>query len=189
MAKKSIYLLLYIILVTLTFNNAYSAITILGKGEATLCYHGAKFGYEGRSSIQHCKNALRDLSLSPRNRAATYVNMGILYNNSSQPDKALATFEKASDYYNVQSEAVLNSGNSYYIKKEYHKALEFYNKSFELGIKDKSAVFFNIGLVYEKLNNIEKAIFHYKKAIELRPEFLTYFEKKIQLVRLGKWIN
>ncbi|SVA67088.1 uncharacterized protein METZ01_LOCUS119942, partial [marine metagenome] len=87
----------------------------------------------------------------------------------------------------VRSEVALNSGNSYYLKRNYNKALKLYEKSFELGIKDKSAVFFNIGLVYEKLNNIEKAIFHYKKAIELKPEFLTYFEKKVQLVELGKW--
>tara|TARA_B100001179_G_C18529206_1_gene376264 strand:+ start:251 stop:814 length:564 start_codon:yes stop_codon:yes gene_type:complete len=186
---KENYTFILVVFFTFFLISSYShaAITVLGKGDATLCYHGAKFGYENRSIINKCKNALNDNSLSPKNRAATYVNLGIIYNNSTQPDKALLTLNKGKEYDGVRSEVALNSGNSYYLKKDYNKALDLYEKSFELGIKDKSAVFFNIGLVYEKLNNIEKAIFHYKKAIELKPEFLTYFEKKVQLVELGKW--
>jgi len=187
MKENYTYIFIVFFIVFLVSSYSHAAITVLGKGEATLCYHGAKFGYETRSVINKCKNALNDSSLSPKNRGATYVNLGIIYNNFSQPDKALLTLNRGKEYNGVRSEVALNSGNSYYLKRDYNKALELYEKSFELGIKDKSAVFFNIGLVHEKLNNIEKAIFHYKKAIELKPEFLTYFEKKVQLVELGKW--
>ena len=130
---KEIYTYIFIVffIVFLISGSSHAAITILGKGDATLCYHGAKFGYETRSVINKCKNALNDISLSPKNRAATYVNLGIIYNNFSQPDKALLTFSRAKEYDGVQSEVALNSGNSHFLKRDYNKALELYERSFE----------------------------------------------------------
>ena len=84
---------------------------------------------------------------------------------------------------------MLSIGNSHYIKKNYDKAIEFYDKSLEKGLNDISAVYFNKGLVYERLNNVNLAVDYYKRAIDLKPQYYEYFEKRARMQRTGEWVN
>jgi tetratricopeptide (TPR) repeat protein len=48
-------------------------------------------------------------------------------------------------------------------------------------------VFFNKGLVFEKMNNMKEAVRFYKKAISLNPNLVLFFNKKKQLIKDGVW--
>ena len=75
------------------------------------------------------------------------------------------------------------------MKKDYEKAIELYDQSLDKGLNDISAVYFNKGLVYERMSNVDLAIEFYKKAVELKPQYYDYFEKRARLQRSGAWTN
>ena len=182
-------LIVFIITIVFLQNHSFSAVTVLGKGDASLCYQAAKFGYSGKSSVKHCLTAINDIAITKKNLGATYVNLGIIYNNSKKPDDAIKYLNKGTEFQDTIAEAMLSIGNSHYIKKNYDKAIEFYDKSLEKGLNDISAVYFNKGLVYERLNNINLAVDYYKRAIDLKPQYYEYFEKRARMQRTGEWVN
>ena len=75
------------------------------------------------------------------------------------------------------------------MKKNYEKAIELYDQSLDKGLNDISAVYFNKGLVYERMSNVVLAVEFYKKAVELKPQYYDYFEKRARLQRSGEWTN
>jgi tetratricopeptide (TPR) repeat protein len=75
------------------------------------------------------------------------------------------------------------------LKKNYEKAIELYDQSLDKGLNDISAVYFNKGLVYERMSNVDLAVEFYKKAVELKPQYYDYFEKRARLQRSGEWTN
>ena len=182
-------LTVFIITIVFLQNYSFSAVTVLGKGDASLCYQAAKFGYSGKSSVKHCLTAINDIAITKKNLGATYVNLGIIYNNSKKPDDAIKYLNKGTEFQDTIAEAMLSIGNSHYIKKNYDKAIEFYDKSLDKGLNDISAVYFNKGLVYERLNNVNLAVDYYKRAIDLKPQYYEYFEKRARMQRTGEWVN
>ena len=109
-----------------------------------------------------------------------------MLNNSFLPDRALRAFSKAKISEELKPEILLNSGNSYFIKTEFWKAIEYYDKSIKSGLKDRAAAFYNKGLSYEMLKDMNSAIVNYKKALLLKPE-KVYLKKKGKLVKGGYW--
>ena len=79
--------------------------------------------------------------------------------------------------------------NIEYNGKNYEKAIELYDQSLDKGLNDISAVYFNKGLVYERMSNVDLAVEFYKKAVELKPQYYDYFEKRARLQRSGEWTN
>ncbi len=120
---------------------------------------------------------------------ATYVNLGIIYNNSKKPDNAIEFLNKGLEFDETLPESLLSLGNSFYLKKNYEKAIELYDQSLDKGLNDISAVYFNKGLVYERMSNVDLAVEFYKKAVELKPQYYDYFEKRARLQRSGEWTN
>lgn len=60
----------------------------------------------------------------------------------------------------------IRSGNRYYDKKDYQKALESYNRAIELD-QNNAIAYYNRGIVYGKQREYEKAIEDYSRAIDL----------------------
>ena len=44
-------------------------------------------------------------------------------------------------------------------------------------------------LVYERMSNVDLAVEFYKKAVELKPQYYDYFEKRARLQRFSEWTN
>jgi tetratricopeptide (TPR) repeat protein len=107
--------------------------------------------------------------------------LGIIYNNGLKPNLALEQFKIAILNESVKAETLLNQGNSFYLLKDFNGALKKYNDALELGINDISSVYFNKGLVFEKLGNTEEAVLFYKKAVSLNPGLMTIFDKRVEL--------
>ena len=89
----------FLFLVIFSFQpNAYSFVTVLGKGDASLCYQSAKTGTGGISAINTCLSAINDIALTQKDLYATYVNLGIIYNNSKKPDNAIEFLNKGLEF-------------------------------------------------------------------------------------------
>jgi tetratricopeptide (TPR) repeat protein len=66
------------------------------------------------------------------------------------------------------AQALLDSANNAYTKKQYDVAAEFYKKILELGYQAPE-VYYNLGNAYFKQNKITDAIYYYEKALKLAP--------------------
>ncbi len=67
------------------------------------------------------------------------------------------------------AQALLDSANNAYAKKQYDIAAQFYKKILELGY-EAPEVYYNLGNAYFKQNKITDAIYYYEKALKLAPD-------------------
>ena len=112
---------------------------------------------------------------------AARVNLGIIYNNGRKPNLALEQFDIAIKYESIKAETLLNQGNSLYLLKDFTGALSKYDEALENNIRDISSVYFNKGLVFEKMGNTQDAIVFYKKAVSINPDLMMRFDERIRL--------
>ena len=168
--------------------NLNAVVTVLGSSDAHICYKRAKYGSTTQSSVLTCLKAISDMTISKRDIDASRINLGIIYNNKSEPRMALEQFEIALKNENMRAEIFLNQGNSLLLLKDYKGALKKYQASLENNLDDISAVYFNKGMAHEYLGNIDQAVSFYKKAVTLNPSLLNYFEnKRRKLKEAGLW--
>ncbi len=97
-------------------------------------------------------------------------NLGIMYYKLNQYTEAISLFE---DLYNINSkdwEAMLYIGKCYQKLKEYDKANWYFNETY--AISKKPIVIKKIATYYEKHNQLQKAIYWYKKWLNIEPKQL-----------------
>ncbi len=60
-------------------------------------------------------------------------------------------------------------GEAFFMEQEYFQAIDFYTWAYSNGYQKDFKTNYKLGVCYEKLNDIEKAKYHYQKAINARP--------------------
>ena len=120
-------------------------------------------------------NTAIQLLKNDTSKAGTYLkniinkNIGLIYCDNNEPEKALAVFLKAYDIDKVSGKPnnfAMNCrsiGTAYRMKKEYTNALKYYNEALEVfqKMENKSGeadTFREIGKVYFETNQLEQAI-------------------------------
>jgi predicted negative regulator of RcsB-dependent stress response len=116
-----------------------------------------------------------------------YYHLGNIYYDSGDIDRAISSFQKfvdksGSDKTGVKFLALTSLGYCYEVKKDYKEALKYfeqaqktYNVGFEMiGLR-------NIARTYEEINNKQKALEYYKKALEktTEPAAAIFIKRKI----------
>jgi len=71
------------------------SIITFGSTDAELCYRAAERASVSAGSPDHCDAALKDSTLSRKDRIGTLVNRGILFNHRGDYTAAIADFEAA----------------------------------------------------------------------------------------------
>ncbi|MAM70986.1 MAG: hypothetical protein CMP91_07600 [Gammaproteobacteria bacterium] len=171
------YLILGSLILFLQNGVQAQSVTVLGGNEsARNCYQNAQFtdspGMQVTSRmLEPCNYALEQVQLNRNDRAATFTNRGILLYRLREYDSAFNDFENALLLAPDQAEVFVNRGNAYYMTGEYQSALEDYESALRLGISQTDAVFLNLGMTYERLDNDREAISSYQRALEARPEW------------------
>jgi Tfp pilus assembly protein PilF len=153
---------------------AHGAVTVFGGGYARDCYKITESG-DGRISdaIAICDLALEQERLSTRDRAATFVNRGILKMRASNHEGALQDFDRSLKAAPNLAEAKINIGAAYYNLKRYDESLAMLNDGVNVeNIPARSVAFYNRGLTREQLGDTTGAYYDYKTAVELVPTFL-----------------
>ncbi len=152
--------------------NVQAQSVVIGNSTAQICYMSVKFGDPGRATtIKSCKKALKDIHLSHKDKAATHVNIGILYMRSGDNEQAQKAFSAATTLRPNLAESYINYAASLIYTGDYDGALKAANTSIELGSNKMAEALFNRAIIYDYLRRDDDAYADFKQALVLRPNW------------------
>lgn len=149
---------------------AQAAVSVIGGGAAELCYQAADSNQSPLDYMVYCDQALAG-ALSTNDRAATYVNRGVLKLAINSVDGASADFEASIGINDKLGEAYIDRGATLIAKRRYAEALADINKGLALGTKEAHLAYYDRAMADEALGNLQAAYDDYRKALSLQPDF------------------
>ncbi len=154
--------------------SAQGGVTVIGGGVAYDCYEAVEYGrVQPSQAIALCDIALETEHLRPKDRAATFTNRGILYMRQGNNMRALSDYRKTIALMPELKEAQVNLGAALYNLKRYTEAMTALNEGIEVEDPDAKAIgHYNRGLTHEKLGDIQSAYADFRRALEIKPEFV-----------------
>jgi tetratricopeptide (TPR) repeat protein len=169
---------------TLTSRTADAAVTVIGSGDAQYCYEGAENGADPGNYIAYCNQALNSF-LSVRDRAATYINRGVLRLGLNEANAALGDFDTGLGLDPALGEGYIDRGASLIEKKEYAEALASIDKGLALGARRPEFAYYDRAIANEGLGNIPAAYKDYQQALVVQPDFTLASDelKRFKVVR------
>jgi tetratricopeptide (TPR) repeat protein len=156
---------------------ADAAVSVLGNGLGASCYQAAEFGNDARSAIQTCTLAIEQEPLSLTDRAATYVNRGILRSRLGDDNGALRDYNQGIGLDANHGEGYIDRGATYIVLQRYDDAMSDLNKGIAMGAHKPHIAYYDRAIVDEAIGNIRAAYQDYKKAVELEPDFALASEQ------------
>jgi tetratricopeptide (TPR) repeat protein len=150
---------------------AHAAVTVLGNGLAAGCYQAAEFGADPKTGIGTCTTALGDENLTVQDRAATYVNRGILKARFGNTAGALADCDQGLSLNARMGEGYVDRGTVLMVLQRYPDALADINRGISMGAHKPQIAYYDRAIVNEAMGDVRGAYLDYKKAIELEPDF------------------
>ncbi len=143
-----------------------------GNQKAQQCFMNAELAAQSRASIgnsllEPCDYSLEYGSLSFRDRSATFANRGIVHAALGKFDEAMKDYDDAMAIRPGAPENYINRGNAFFLQREYANALDDYEKSLRLGLKQQQAAHYNMGLTFERLGDDVAAEREYLRARDL----------------------
>jgi tetratricopeptide (TPR) repeat protein len=151
--------------------SAQAAVTVLGNGVAHSCYEFAEFGGNPTDGINTCTFALEQTTLSVRDRAATFVNRGILRARREDADGALADYDRGLAMDASLAEGYVDRGAVMIVLRRYDDAVAEIDKGISLGANRLQIAYYDRAIADEALGNIRAAYEDYKKAAQIQPDF------------------
>ena len=155
----------------LSAESASAAVQVLGGGLAERCWREAAKGGTSAAAVRVCGDALDEEALSPRDRAATLVNRGILRLRARAWDQAGADFDRALRLRPELAEAYVNRGAVRLGQRRWKEAVEDLDRGLALGSAEPEKAWYNKGLALEGQGDLRGAYAAYLKAAELKPEW------------------
>jgi tetratricopeptide (TPR) repeat protein len=148
-----------------------NSVISFGNTDAGLCYHAAETAGGSVGSPDHCDLALRDRTLSKKDRIATLINRGILFNHRKDYTAAIADFEAALALDPEASAAYVNRGNAYFSTEQFDLAIDDYSTSLQMNPRNPYIAHFNRGLSNEAKRETKLAFADFVRVTELRPDW------------------
>lgn len=163
----------------------------VGNSRARSCYLAAKNGFSSDDLIKTCSASLDEENLSPKDRAATYDNRGIMENSLGRLDQALASFAAAIATDDSLGDAYVNRGTVLIRQKKYEDALAEIDKGIGLGMAFLHIGYYNRAVAEELLGRYREAYYDYMHALELEPSFTAASErlKMFRVIRRSEMTN
>lgn len=121
------------------------------------------------------------LKLSDKKDEATaYRSIALVYRNLGNPQESISYLQKALTIYEalgnkLQIADCYNSlATTYYLENKYNEAKEYYLKTLSIREQTKNIflieIYFNLGLVYEKLNDSKTGLDYFNLSLQLSKE-------------------
>lgn len=164
----------------LAAGSAVAGVTVLGTGKARACYEAAEFRDYTREALKLCSEALAEEPMSQRDRAATFVNRGIVRMGLKDLDGAIADYGTALGVRKHLGEAYVNMGIAYMLQARDQEALQALTQGLSLSPSRAHVGYYTRGVVHELMGDVRAAYHDYRKAAELAP---AWDEPKAQLQR------
>ena len=160
---------------------APAAVTVIGSGFARACYEHSRSQQTSQQSMADCNRALSEEALTVRDRAATFVNRGILNMQARKHAAALADYENAIRVKSDLAEAYVNKGIALvHSGGRDSEAINAISQGLALNPIRPEVAYYTRGVAHEMLGNAKAAYDDYRQAAALKPEWQ---EPKTQLKR------
>jgi len=152
--------------------SAHAQLVVQGKGGAAQCYDYAIAGNEGSHyAIRTCSEALNEV-ISQKDKAATFVNRGVLYMRKGDQEKATADYEAALAIRPNLTQAYVNNGASLIRQKKFDEALESLNTALaDLESPTRAAALYNRAIALDWKQDYNGAYRDLKAALEINPDW------------------
>ena len=161
----------------------YASVVTFGNSDAQLCFNAARIAAFASGSMNNCHAALESRKLSKKDRVATLVNRGILFNHRKEYAAAFADYETALAMDSKVSAAYVNRGTSHFSTLQYDLAVDDYTTALQLNPRDPYIAHYNRGLANEARRETELALADFVRVTELRPGWKPA-ENRVQQYRL-----
>jgi len=158
---------------------AEAALNVFGSTLARECYQAAQTNSATGTSV--CGRALGNEQMTSRDKAATLVNRGIIYNNGRRLDLAIADFNSAMSIDPNLGEAYLNRGNAYFFRRQFPEALADYSKAIDLKISNLEYAYYNRALAYEMMSKLDEAKTDLQSALSQSPQFKAASDRLVSI--------
>ncbi len=170
MNTRAITIVLSCVAAALTPQAANAAVTVFGSGPAELCYQGAENGGQASDYIAYCNEAIASV-LTTRDRAATYINRGVLKLSLAESNSALDDFNTGLTTDDSLGEGYVDRGAALIALKRYGDAIKDIDKGLSLGAKQPAIAYYDRAMADEALGNIPAAYSDYQQSIAAQPDF------------------
>lgn len=152
---------------------ARAAVTVLGGGLAHACSVAALAGEADAHALDVCTGAIEGEPLDAAALAGTYVNRGVVLLRRRAFEPALKDFDLAVHIAPRLGEAYVNRGAALIGQHRYADGIVDINRGLALGPEEPEKAYFNRALAYEGLDDEKRAYFDYRKAVELKPDWMA----------------
>jgi Flp pilus assembly protein TadD len=159
---------------------AEAGVLVVGASLATICSRAAVAGDSRPSQVETCTRALTDEALTPRDRAATHVNRGILLMRRRSFGEARQDFEHAIAQQPELGEAFANRGSVLLVDGRFQDALKDFDRALALGVTQPERTYFNRAVAREWLDDFKGAYLDYRQAAKLNPAWPTPREQMVR---------
>jgi tetratricopeptide (TPR) repeat protein len=158
-------------------SQADAAVTVLGTGSARSCYEAAEFGGDDlHDAIAECTVAIDEEALPLAERAATFINRGILRSLNQDPNGALDDYNRGLALRPELGEAYVDRGAVMILFRRYDDALKDIDKGISLGPNKPEIAYYDRAVANEARGDIRGAYEDCKKALEIAPDFTVATE-------------
>jgi tetratricopeptide (TPR) repeat protein len=166
------YVLSAICALVMTASAAEAQVLVIGDGPASDCWRAAEFGAGTMNEgFAVCTQALSQLGLSTRDRAASYTNRAVIRMRAGDYAGSLADADASIGLLPSMGEAYVNRGAALLNLMKPRDALTAINKGLELGTGKLHLVYYDRAAAKEILGDIRGAYNDYKMAIQEKPDF------------------
>ena len=157
-----------------------SAYVMVAAGRlSSQCSENARHGLSTLRALDECDGALYEL-LSNHNRAATYVNRGIILMGRGQTALALEDFDRAIALEPDLAEGHINRGAALLARNDLRGAIASIDQGLRYNPEQPARAYYNRAVANEDLGNIRAAYDDYRRAAELAP---TWDAPRAELAR------
>ena len=163
--------LLAAVAVTVLATGSHASVMTIGGGYATACYQSAKDQDARLPAIAECDLALAQEALVNADRAATFINRGILHLRRENLKAAGADFDAALRLDPRQPEAWLNKAIMQVRHGKAAPALPLVTHALEYGTQRPGLAYFVRAMAYEDGGNLRAAYNDLQRAQQLDPEW------------------
>ena len=140
-----------------------------------------------KNNLQIAKKLYKETLKSSPYYEGVHSNLGILYNQLGEHQKAMNCYEKAIKIQPNNSAAYNNLGNTLKELGEYQKAISSYEKAIQINTNYVDA-YYNLGIILSELGEYQKAMSSYEKVIQINPNYANaYYNLGNTLKELGEY--
>ena len=154
----------------LAAETASAQVFVIGNGLGGECYQRTKNKYSNFRDVEEvCTRALREQAMTRANRAATYVNRGVLRMREGKYVESLDDYSCALKLRPELGAAYLNKGAAHIYQKDFASALAPLDRAIELDSADLFAAYYNRAIAKENTGDVAGAYYDFQKSLELKP--------------------